>query len=68
MNADETRIIQAVLKCRSGGIRAPASVVHQPNAPVRDPGVVARRVVDAHDVYALRPLRCSVYRASHNPN
>ena len=55
-------------KCHSGGIRAPAIVVLQPTAPV--PGLVAVVTfdVEARDVYVLRPPRCSVYRASHNPN
>ena len=55
-------------KCHSGGIPAPANVVPQPNAPARDPEEFAGHDGDARDVYVLRPLRCSVYRASHNPN
>jgi len=55
-------------KCHSGGIRAPASVVRQPIELARGPEEFGAPDDDARDVYALRPLRCSVYRASHNPN
>ena len=49
----------------SGGKRAPASVVPRPIVQMQEIDASAAR---DGDVYAQRPLRCNVYRASHTPN
>ena len=55
-------------KCRSGGRRAPATDPGLPIWPA--PGLAAGAGPGGGDgdVYAQRPLRCSVYRDSHTPD
>jgi len=68
-NTDKIRIFIRVylrlLRFHSGGKRAPASVVPRPIEQMQEIDASAAR---DGDVYAQRPLRCNVYRASHTPD
>lgn len=75
MNADQNQRSFAFIcglnfrKCRSVGKRAPATDPGLPISPAPDLAAGADSDGgDDDDVYARRPRRCNVYRASHTPD